>query len=136
MAIALHRAPRRSVFVDHSWAADVPASPGVYALWDLSSGELVYVGETASLRDRMRDLGRSVNHTCRRKLAIRHKIVGASEEVISAAMSKHYLLSFLPVSLGRIELEEYLSLRHQRTIINSPGRRLLRGATYSWVEAV
>ena len=134
MAIALQRAPRRSVFVDGTWAADIPATPGVYALWDLSTAEMVYVGETASLRDRMRDLGRSINHTCRRKLAVRHKIVGASEQVISAAMSQHYVLSFLPVSLGRTELEEYLSVRHRRTIVNSPGRRLLRGSAYSWVE--
>jgi hypothetical protein len=135
MAIALERAPRRAIFEDASWSIDIPAMPGVYALWDLS-GVMVYVGETSSLNHRMRDLGRSINHTCRRKLAARHKVVGVAEDVLSAVISKHYVLSYLPVALGRTELEEYLSLRHKRSLVNSPGRRLLRGNAYSWVESL
>lgn len=84
MALALERAPRRAMFDDGGWAADVPAALGVYALWNLSSGEMIYVGETASLRHRMRDLGRSVNN--------------------------------------------------RKSIVNSPGRRLLTGTAYSWVK--
>ena len=133
MALALERAPRRSIFDGTSWAADITTSPGVYALWDLS-GTMIYVGETASLHHRMRDLGRSVKHTCRRKIAAQHNLTGAEESEISALMSERYVLSFLPVSLGRLELEEYLSLRYQRSLLNAPGRRLLRGTAYSWVE--
>jgi hypothetical protein len=133
MAIALHRAPKRAMFDNAYWAADIPAAPGVYALWDSSSGTMVYVGETSSLRHRMRDLGRSVNHTCRRKLAVRHNLIDASEVELSAMIGRLYVLSFLPVSLGRLELEEYLSLRHVATLLNSPGRRLLRGSSYDWV---
>jgi hypothetical protein len=133
MALALERAPRRAIFDGAAWAEDVTTSPGVYALWDLA-GTMTYVGETASLRHRMRDLGRSVNHTCRRKLAAQHNLTGAAEAEISELLSQRYVLSFLPVSLGRLELEEYLSLRYQRSLLNSPGRRLLRGTAYSWVE--
>jgi len=133
MAIALHRAPKRAMFDNANWAADIPATPGVYALWDLSSNTMVYVGETSSLRHRMRDIERSVNHTCRRKLAIRHNLVDASESTLSAMIGKQYVLSFLPVPLGRLELEEYLSLRYGATLLNSPGRRLLRGSSYDWV---
>jgi hypothetical protein len=133
MALALERAPRRAMFDDNNWADDVPASAGVYALWHVSSGAMIYVGETASLRHRMRDLGRSVNHTCRRKLAVAHKLVDATETQLSAMIEANYVLSFLPVSLGRIELEEYLSLRYRKSIVNSPGRRLLTGTAYSWV---
>lgn len=133
MEIALVRAPRRAIFDGSAWASDIPAAPGVYALWSLG-GSMVYVGETSSLNHRMRDLGRSINHTCRRKLAERHHATGASELAISEVMSKHYVLSFIPVELGRTELEEYLSLKHKRTLINSPGRRLLQSNAYSWVE--
>ena len=136
MAIALERAPRRALFDAVTWSGDIPAMPGVYALWDTSTGAMVYVGETSSLNHRMRDLGRSINHTCRRKLAARHGVVDAGEDAISAVMSEHYVLSFLPVTLGRTELEEYLSLKYKRTLVNSPGRRLLRGSNYSWVESV
>ena len=133
MAIALERAPRRAMFDGESWAHDVPPLPGVYALWALSSGAMIYVGETSSLNHRMRDFGRSVNHTCRRKLALHHNLVGAAESALSAVMGEHYVLSFLPVLLGRVELEEVLSLRYAATLLNSPSRRLLRGSQYSWV---
>ncbi len=136
MAIALERAFRRVPFEVKNWSSDIPAMPGVYALWDTSTGKMVYVGETSSLLHRMHDLGRSINHTCRRKLAAMHHLVDGSEDAISAVISKHYVLSYLPVSLGRAELEEYLSLRHRRTLVNSPGRRLLRGSSYEWVEPV
>jgi hypothetical protein len=82
----------------------------------------------------MRDLGRSVNHTCRRKLAAKHRIVGASESDLSDVIARHYVVSFLPVVLGRAELEEYLSLRHRRTLLNSPSLRHRKGLAYDWVE--
>jgi hypothetical protein len=133
MAVALERAPRRAMFDTNDWSADIPAMPGVYALWDLSSGSIVYVGETSSLLHRMRDIERSVNHTCRRKLAARHNLSSTSEEELSAAIGERYVLSYLAVSLGRLELEEYLSLRYSSSLLNSPGRRLLRGSSYDWV---
>ena len=107
--------------------------PGVYALWELSADAMVYVGETASLRHRMRDIRRSVNHTCRRKLAAKHAILGVTEAQLSPAIGSLYVLSFLPVALGRLELEEYLSIRYATSLLNSPGRRLLHGNAYDWV---
>ena len=134
MSRALEGAPRRSMFGSGDWAADVPATPGVYALWDISSSAMVYVGETASLLHRMQDIGRSVNHTCRRKLAKRHRLANATEDVLSKEIGLRYVMSFIAVPIGRLELEEYLSLRHAKTLINSPGKRLLRGNSYDWVE--
>jgi hypothetical protein len=134
MGQQLMNADRRSVVSDSSWAANIPAQPGVYALWTAKSGLPIYVGQSSSLRDRMRDLGRSVNHTCRRKIAVRHKLVGASEAKLSAKMAKCYTVSFITVALGRVELEEYLSLLWKKTLLNSPGRRLLTGANYSWLK--
>ena len=134
MGQRLINAERRSAVSDSSWAASIPAKPGVYVLWTAKSGIPVYVGQSSSLRDRMRDLGRSVNHTCRRKIAEHHKLVGASEAKLSAKMAKCYMVSFITVTLGRVELEEYLSLLWKETLFNSPGRRLLKGANYSWLE--
>jgi hypothetical protein len=61
-------------------------------------------------------------------------MVGGSEGELSELIAKHYSISFLPVSLGRAELEEYLSLRHRLTLINSPSRRHLKGPSYDWVQ--
>src|SRR3954467_13164541 len=94
MAIALERAPRRTPFDGPSWTADVPTTGGVYALWEIASGAMIYVGETSSLRLRMRDFGRSVNHTCRRKLATKHGMVGAPEAELSDVIAKHYVVGF------------------------------------------
>ena len=134
MAMALERAPRRTPFDGQGWADDIPTTGGVYALWKLSSPAMIYVGETASLHLRMRDLERSVNHTCRRKLAAKHGMVGAPEASLSEVISRYYVVSFLPVALGRAELEEFLSLRHRRTLLNSPAHRHLKGPAYDWVE--
>ena len=134
MARELENAPRRQVLRSATWAVDTPPEPGVYALWDIQSGAAVYVGETSSLRHRMRDLGRTVNHTCRRKIAARHQLTGANEVALSAAIAERYTPSFIQVSLGRVELEEYLSIRWGRSLFNSPARRLLRGRSYSWAE--
>jgi hypothetical protein len=134
MATALEQATRRVPFDSENWALDIPTTGGVYALWRRPSGAMVYVGETSSLRHRMQDLGRSVNHTCRRKLAEKHRMVGAPEPELSAVIAKHYLVSYLPVALGRAELEEYLTLRHRRTLLNSPSLRHKKGSAYDWVE--
>lgn len=129
----LSATPRR-LFDAPDWARDVPAAPGVYALWDTHTRTVAYVGETASLRHRMHDLGRSVNHTCRRKIAGELGLIGVPESELSLAMGKRYLISTLPVDFGRAELEEYLTLRWRETILNSPGKRLHRGGRYAWVE--
>jgi hypothetical protein len=124
----------RPLFAAHDWTRDIPTDPGVYVLWDSRSGDVVYVGETASLRLRMRDLGRSVNHTCRRKIAAALGLVGVPEAELSAAIGRRYLLSFLAVDFGRCELEEYLMLRWRDSILNAPGQRLHRSGRYDWVE--
>lgn len=125
--------PRRLLDVT-DWADEVPESPGVYALWDTQSEDVVYVGETASLRHRMRDLGRTVNHTCRKKLAVDLKLEQSGDAELTAAIAKRYLLSFVAVDLGRKELEEYLTLRSRQTLLNAPGIRLHKGSRDAWVK--
>jgi hypothetical protein len=130
---ALLAARPRRMFDSKVWAADMPAEPGVYALWDMKSLNVFYVGETSSLRHRMCDIGRSVNHTCRRKIAKLLELPFNDEVALSRAMAERYVVSFIEVQLGRAELEEYLVLRWRDTIVNKPAKRLLRGSRYKWV---
>ena len=130
----LRRAPRKRPFTSDTWAAEVPSAPGVYALWRQDSGALVHVGETANLRKRMRDLGRSVNHTARRKIAARLGLDAVSEQERSRAMRDVFCVSYLPVELGRAELEEYLTFRWRCTLFNSPSPRAHAAARFSRVK--
>ena len=115
------------------WAEAISPEPGVYALWDLETKVPAYVGQTSSLRKRMSDIGRSVNHTCRRKVAAILGVGTTDDAALSLAMSRRYVLSYIEVLLGRAELEEYLVLRWSDYLINRPSKRLLKGTRYSWV---
>lgn len=133
MEARLLAAPVRRLFGSATWARDVPLDAGVYVIWSRRSGRPVYVGQTGCLRERMSDAGRSVNHTFRRKVAIVLDLPTVDEAGLSLAISKRYDVSFIPVSFGRSELEEYLRLRWRKTIVNGPAKRLLRGLQYRWI---
>jgi hypothetical protein len=120
---ALTQAPKQQPFSSKTWAESISLEPGVYVLWEKETGRPAYVGETTCLRLRMRDLGRRVNHTCRRKLAKKLGLEHATEDELSKVVCSKYVLSAIEIDLGRKELEEYLSLRWAR-LLNSPGRRL------------
>lgn len=126
--------PRRRVLGSPSWDADVPNLAGVYVIWDRSVRVLVYVGETSDLRSRFRDLRRSINHTFTNKM---RSYLGlgsrATDQAVAVAMAARFELAFVPVEFGRSEVEEYLVLRHRKSLINKPALRLHRGNQYSWV---
>lgn len=128
----LQNAARRVLLAAPDWAADVALEPGVYAVWNEDSP--IYVGETSSLRYRMSDIARPVNHTFARKTCKALCIPEKSLEDLAAAMRARYKLSCIPVALGRAEVEEYLILRWRKTLINKPVKRLLRSPQYAWVE--
>lgn len=126
-------APRYRLLDGRDWAREVPPDPGVYVVWDKTLDEPVYVGETSSLAHRMRDIAHWENHTCRRKLAAVLKIARGDEHALSAALAEAYTISFLALSFGRVEFEEYLRVRWGKSVINSPARRMAR--VYAWVPA-
>jgi hypothetical protein len=130
----LRAAKRRILMEAPSWAQDVPLEAGVYAVWE--NDHPIYVGETSSLRARMSDIGRPVNHTFAKKTCKALQIPETSLEDLAAAMRARYLLSFVPVPFGRAEVEEFLILRWRSTLINKPAKRLLRSPQYGWVHAV
>ncbi len=99
------------------WLENIPAKNGIYGVW--SGKELKYVGETSDIRDRMKDLGRNVhNHTLAVKLANKYfkgkkwsqkktlpkRLVSKLHEKIKG----DFKISFLPLSMGRKEIEEYI----------------------------
>jgi hypothetical protein len=132
LAAELLHAPKRELFGVHTWTNALPTAPGVYALWERASGRPIYVGETANLRARMGDLGRFRNYICRRKLAQVLEMTGDDELALSAMIAQTHQLSFIVVWLGRVELEEFLSVKWAASLINRLGRRHLN--RYSWVS--
>lgn len=101
---ALCDAPRRTLLGSSLWKDDVPSLGGVYAIWSKKDGTPVYVGETYHLNHRCIDLGKTVNHTFRRKMAVAYNMQGCSDEELTKKLSKYFLYSFMPVELGRKEL--------------------------------
>lgn len=130
----LNAAQRRPVTSSADWAADVPERAGAYGIWDVKSGTLVYVGQTSDLRSRFRDLGRYENHSFRRTAAKQLRVARvAGEEALSQTLAGRYQIAYIEVAFGRAEIEEYLILRHRRTLLNKAVKRLLRGSQYGWV---
>ena len=129
----LAKAPRIKPCSSTAWVNEIPSTPGVYAIWEARSRKLVYVGETSSLKKRMRDLGRYPNHVARRKIASRCGLGAMDEEQISLRLSKNYRVSYLPVVFGRKEFEEYLTFRGRTTLLNSPSPRAHDVARFSWI---
>ena len=122
-------APRNPMLDVKDWRVDVPLDAGVYVIWDREDVPR-YVGETSNLLHRFGDLERSVNHTFRRKVKVHLKLDACTELELSKEIAKRYRISYLPVSLGRVELEEHLILKWSETIINKPTVRLRTTNTY------
>jgi hypothetical protein len=128
----LQQALRLRPLLTAEWAANLPGEAGVYVLWE--ANHPLYVGETSSLRLRMSDLGRAVNHTFSRKIAKQFALSNSEPVALASILSTRYALSYLKVVFGRKEVEEYLILRWRATLINKPTRRLLYSSQYQWVQ--
>lgn len=101
-----------------TWLAQFSTGPGVYCI--VEGEELIYSGETGSLRGRMRDLLDTRNHTLRRQLGSTKfgnrsgyqaatsscKFPAAIEDLLTAFMLERLKVRALSVSLGRKEIEE------------------------------
>lgn len=128
----LHSAPKHSIFLSDSWASEITLEAGVYAVWTIKSHAPEYVGQTTSLRHRMRDLGRQINHTFPRGIAKKMKN-NPNDEAVRKAISRTHVVSYIEVQIGRAELEDYLRLRWRETVMNGPANRLLQGERYKWI---
>ena len=126
---------RHKIELTRSWASQFPNTPGVYIF--RSGDKIVYAGETGSIRGRMKDLIDTRNHTIRRSIgtklySTRNDYTKASSskkfcDVIETELNLHITteltLSFIPVALGRKELEEKLFSVHSPEY-NNKGLRI------------
>jgi hypothetical protein len=114
----------------------IPDFPGVYALYEKVGDDfiLLYVGETGSLKERMSDICRTVNHTFRGQLGQKRfngvkskkKFNVEIESMLDYFFDNNLYLSFIKVNFGRTEIESYLVSKHQAILLNSETKRKLK----------
>jgi len=114
----LNQSEKKSIELNSFWVSQFSDKAAVYILWE--DDEVVYAGETGSLKGRMNDLLTTQNHTVRRNLGKAHfsghpNFEKASssksypdeiENLLNELIAKHLTLSFILVDLGRMELKE------------------------------
>lgn len=116
---------------DRSWSKKFPDGPGVYAIFD--KDKLVYFGETANIKERMKEVKRTVNHSFRRKLGRKinpeAKIVkGKFPKELEAFLDRFYKVrlyfAYKSLNFGRLEVESHLIHRNYgKGLLNSLGKR-------------
>ena len=126
----------QKIVLTRQWTSSIPSKAGVYALKE--ENELVYVGETGNLRGRMTDLLDSRHHTVRRSIGkklfahqlgfvqatTKNKFPDSIEILVNGHICNNLRIAFLPVSLGRKELEEYIEKNIIEEIkLNKRGKR-------------
>jgi hypothetical protein len=114
----------------------IPDFPGVYALFERIGDDysVLYIGETGSLKERMSDICRTVNHTFRGQLAQKRfngkkskkKFDAEIETMLDTFFDDNLYLSFIKVNFGRTEIESYLVTKHQSNLLNSATKRKLK----------
>lgn len=116
---------------DKNWSSKFPAISGIYAIFD--EDKLVYIGETANLKERMKEVKRTYNHSFRRKLGKflieGSKVVnGKFEETLELKLNDYYVnrirFTYKELNFGRLEVESYIIHRyHKNGLLNSIGKR-------------
>lgn len=116
---------------DRNWSSKFPSKAGIYAIFD--EDKLVYVGETANLKERMKEVKRTYNHSFRKKLG-RFLIEGAKvtkgkfEETLELKLNDYYVdrvkFTYKELNFGRLEVESHLFHRNKENgLLNSIGKR-------------
>lgn len=121
--------PRIAFSFDRKWSNNFPSNAGVYAIF--YDGQLFYIGESANVKERMKELKRTVNHSFRRKLGRffepdsvieRGKFSPELETRLNEEYERNISVSFIEVNFGRIEIENYL-MQINDGVLNSIGNR-------------
>ncbi len=120
--------------MSRQWTAKIPTTAGVYVLKE--GQQIVYVGETGNLRERMNDLLDSRHHTIRRTIGekfystkdgfvqatTKNKFPEHIEVLVNNHICTKLSLAYLEVPLGRKELEESIE-----TVIEADSKLNKRG---------
>jgi hypothetical protein len=114
---------------DKKWSDNFPKKAGIYAIF--YKGKLVYVGESANLKERMKEVKRTYNHSFRRKLGkylnpdskiVKGKFDIELEEELSLHFKDYLMFTYTEVNFGRKEIENHLMQRNEG-VFNSIGKR-------------
>lgn len=116
---------------DKKWSSNFIDTAGVYAVFD--KNKLVYIGQSANVKERMKEFKRTVNHSFRRKLG-KHLFKGAKvtkshfPSQIEEYLNQYYLdninISALEVQFGRLEIESNLINKYRDSgLLNSEAKR-------------
>ena len=62
----LKKQPKIKFSFDRKWSDNFSPKAGIYAIF--YEDQLLYIGETANLKERMKEVKRTLNHTIRKKL--------------------------------------------------------------------
>lgn len=131
LEIELFNSAHISFNFDKKWSSNFPSKAGVYAIYDLD--KLIYIGESANLKERMKEVKRTYNHSFRRKLG-KHLVAGSKivkgkfGENLELSLNEYYLdrinFRYKEINFGRLEIESYLIQKHcNNGLLNSPGKR-------------
>ena len=110
----------KPIALTNEWLASIKDVPAVYIL--IEDGRIVYVGETGSLKGRMKDLCDSRHHNVRRNIGRKYyskrkgykaasskdKFPDNIEKFVDQHITGKLKLSYLEIELGRKEVEEYI----------------------------
>ena len=117
------------------WLENAPNKPGLYFVWQKDI--IVYVGETANIQKRMKDLRLTYNHTLRRKVgrenfkddtayypaSSSNKFHSTIEEKINVYAMENLKVSYIEFVIGRKEVEQAFIKSKPAPIYNSTSRR-------------
>jgi hypothetical protein len=116
-----------------NWSSNFPQEAGIYAIFDKE--ELIYVGETAHLKERMKEVKRTYNHSLKGKLSRKlyqvekrkGKLPAEIETKLNEYFKNNLTFSYCEVPFGRLEIETYLVIKYWKEdgsgLINSVSRR-------------
>ncbi|HTB52447.1 MAG TPA: GIY-YIG nuclease family protein [Ferruginibacter sp.] len=124
LTASLLSAQKHKIVKSKTWAKDFPPKPGVYII--RKKDKLIYVGETGSIKGRLKDLCSTRNHTARRSIGTeqfrkhaeytkpssKDRFCDTIEDLLNQYFAKNLTITFLEVDLGRKELEEIICKNH------------------------
>lgn len=107
----------------------IPNEAGIYAVFE--NTELIYIGESSNLRERMSDINRTYNHSLRKKLGkikfkgdlVKNKYNEEVENKLDKLFRNNIYITFLKVNLGRLEIESHLTEKFDNQLYNSSKKR-------------
>ncbi|ALM47820.1 hypothetical protein AMR72_02235 [Flavobacterium psychrophilum] len=133
-------APRHKIDFSNRWSNTVDKKAGVYFIF--AKDVLVYIGETANLYKRMGEIGRTYNHSFRKKLGKRlqpNAVILKEERTYSLELetlltsycNSNISVACKPLAFGRLEVESYLIHKYTKldkeqgikNLLNSVGKR-------------